>query len=87
LSSQNEKLTRFFCRPAKGELMAMEEDGDTTDKILKEGGFTVDGSSIKGMCTVENSDLRVVPEPETFLSLKVGDMIHHRYVRNNLENL
>lgn len=37
---------------AHGQLMAMEEDGENTAKFLKEG-FSVDGSSIKGMSKVE----------------------------------
>lgn len=59
--------------------MAMEESGKNTEKFLKEG-FTVDGSSIKGMSTVEKSDLKVVPEPDSFLEIKLGDFIHHRFL-------
>ena len=65
---------------ARGELLAMEEDGEKTEKILKEGGFNVDGSSIKGMLTVEKSDLRLVPEEETFLKIEIGDFVHHRFI-------
>ena len=65
---------------ASGELMAMEEDGKKTEKILREG-LSIDGSSIKGMSTVEKSDLRVVPEEDTFLKIKVGDdFVHHRFL-------
>jgi glutamine synthetase len=46
---------------------------------LKEG-FTVDGSSIKGMSTVEKSDLKVVPEVDSYLKIQIGDFIHHRYL-------
>ena len=49
-----------------GELMAMEESGKNTEKFLREG-FTVDGSSIKGMSTVEKSDLKVSPVKDSFL--------------------
>jgi glutamine synthetase len=61
-----------------GKLMCMEEDGKSTEKFLKEG-FNVDGSSIKGMASVEKSDLKVVPEKDSFLSLKIGDFTHHRF--------
>jgi len=57
---------------AEGHLVAMEEDGGSTEKILSEGGLSVDGSSIKGMgCGVEKSDLRLIPEPESFLSIQL----------------
>jgi glutamine synthetase len=46
---------------------------------LKEG-FTVDGSSIKGMSTVEKSDLKVVPEADSYLKIQIGDFVHHRYL-------
>ena len=59
--------------------MAMEEDGNSTEKFLKEG-FTVDGSSIKGMSSVEKSDLRLIPEEESFLSLEINDFVHHRFL-------
>lgn len=65
---------------ARGELVAMEEDGENTEKILKEGGFNVDGSSIQGMLSVEKSDLRLVPEEETFLKIKIDDFVHHRFL-------
>jgi len=65
---------------ARGELMAMEEDGDSTEKILKEGGFNVDGSSIKGMLSVEKSDLRLVPEEDSFLTIRIDDFVHHRFL-------
>jgi glutamine synthetase len=58
--------------------MAMEESGKNTEKFLKEG-FTVDGSSIKGMSTVEKSDLKVVPEADSFLEIKIDEFIHHRF--------
>jgi len=41
-----------------GELMAMEESGKNTEKFIKDG-FTIDGSSIKGMSSVEKSDLKI----------------------------
>lgn len=62
----------------RGELMAMEEDGASTEMILTTGGFSVDGSSIAGMSFVEKSDLKVVPEPESFLTLHIGNFVHHR---------
>lgn len=43
-------------------------------------GFTVDGSSIKGMSTVEKSDLKVVPEADSYLEIKIGDFIHNRFL-------
>ena len=59
---------------AEGNLVAMEEDGGSTEKILSEGGLSVDGSSIKGMgCGVEKSDLRLIPEPESFLKIRLDD--------------
>jgi glutamine synthetase len=61
-----------------GKLMCMEEDGKSTEKFLKEG-FNVDGSSIRGMASVEKSDLKVMPEKDSFLSLKIGDFTHHRF--------
>lgn len=60
-----------------GELMCMEEDGKSTEKFLKEG-FNVDGSSIKGMAHVEKSDLKLMPEKESLLTLKIDDFVHHR---------
>eukprot|EP00826_Nyctotherus_ovalis_P059415 TRINITY_DN825_c0_g1_i2.p1 TRINITY_DN825_c0_g1~~TRINITY_DN825_c0_g1_i2.p1 ORF type:complete len:423 (+),score=167.28 TRINITY_DN825_c0_g1_i2:119-1387(+) len=64
---------------ASGEMMAMEEDGGSTEKFLKLG-LNVDGSSIKGMSKVEKSDLRVMPEKETFATIKIGDFVHHRFM-------
>lgn len=64
---------------ADGELMCMEEDGKSTEKFLKEG-FNVDGSSIKGMSAIEKSDLKIIPEKDSFLTLKIGDFVHHRYL-------
>ena len=69
---------------ARGELMAMEEDGENTAKFLKEG-FSVDGSSIKGMTRVEKSDLKVVPEPDSFLTIKIDDFVHHRFLAHILD--
>ena len=61
---------------AEGNLVAMEEDGGSTEKILSEGGISVDGSSIKGMgCGVEKSDLRLIPEPESFLNIRLDNSI------------
>lgn len=59
--------------------MAMEESGKNTEKFLKEG-FTVDGSSIKGMSSVEKSDLKVIPEPDSFLEIKLDNLLHHRFL-------
>lgn len=64
---------------ADGRLQAMEEDGNNTEKFLKEG-FTVDGSSIKGMMSVERSDLRLMPQADTFRTIRIGDFIHHRFM-------
>jgi len=64
---------------ASGELMCMEEDGKSTAKFLKEG-FNVDGSSIKGMAQVEKSDLNVMPEENSFLTIKIDDFVHHRFL-------
>jgi len=64
---------------ASGELMSMEEDGLNTEKFLKEG-LSVDGSSIKGMAQVEKSDLRVIPEKDSFLTIKIDDFVHHRFL-------
>jgi glutamine synthetase len=69
---------------ARGELMAMEEDGGNTDKFLKEG-LSVDGSSIPGMLSVENSDLRVIPEENSFLTLQIDDFVHHRFLAHLLD--
>lgn len=68
-----------------GKLMAMEEDGKSTDKFLKEG-FNVDGSSIKGMANVEKSDLKLIPEKDSFLSLKIGDFEHHRFLAHIVDD-
>lgn len=65
---------------AHGELLAIEEDGNNTEKFLKEGGLSVDGSSIKGMLSVERSDLRVVPEEESFLKIQINDIEHCRFL-------
>jgi glutamine synthetase len=62
---------------ADGKLMAMEEDGLSTEKFLREG-LNIDGSSIKGMARVEKSDLKLVPEKDSFLTLKIDDFVHHR---------
>ncbi len=70
---------------ASGELMAMEEDGMNTEKFLKEG-FNVDGSSIKGMAKVEKSDLKVVPEKDSFLTVKIDDFVHHRFLAHLVDD-
>jgi len=81
----------YWIVDAFGRLVAMEEDGEATEKILAEGGLNIDGSSIKGLgCGVEKSDLRLIPEPESFLSVKLdktsGDssgeslLEHHRFL-------
>lgn len=70
---------------ADGDLMCMEEDGKSTDKFLKDG-LNVDGSSIKGMCTVENSDLKMIPEPASFLTLQIDDFVHHRYLAHLVDD-
>jgi len=62
-----------------GELMCMEESGKSTEKFLKEG-FTIDGSSIKGMSSVEKSDLKVIPEKDSYLHIKIGDFEHDRFM-------
>jgi len=64
---------------ADGELVAMEEDGGRTEDFLK-SGLDVDGSSIKGMARVERSDLRLIPEEDTFTTIKIGDFVHHRFM-------
>lgn len=64
---------------ANGELVAMEEVGERTENFLK-SGVSVDGSSIKGMAKVEKSDLRIMPEEETFATIKIGDFVHHRFM-------
>ena len=71
---------------AKGELMAMEEDGANTDRFLKDGGFEVDGSSIAGISRVEKSDLRVVPEEETYQTIRIGDFVHHRFLAHLVDD-
>jgi glutamine synthetase len=65
---------------ALGELLAIEEDGNNTENFLKEGGLSVDGSSIKGMLSVEKSDLCLVPEEESFLSIRIDNLDHHRFL-------
>ena len=70
---------------ASGELMCMEEDGLNTEKFLKEG-FNVDGSSIKGMAQVEKSDLKLVPEKDSFLTLKIGDFVHNRFLAHLVDD-
>ena len=57
----------------------MEESGKSTEKFLKDG-FTIDGSSIKGMASVEKSDLKIRPDPNSFLEIKIGDFVHHRFL-------
>lgn len=57
----------------------MEEDGSNVEKFLSEG-LSVDGSSIPGMLTVEKSDLRVIPEKDTYLKLDVDGFTHHRFL-------
>eukprot|EP00831_Metopus_contortus_P062293 TRINITY_DN5435_c0_g1_i4.p1 TRINITY_DN5435_c0_g1~~TRINITY_DN5435_c0_g1_i4.p1 ORF type:complete len:443 (-),score=97.90 TRINITY_DN5435_c0_g1_i4:45-1373(-) len=69
---------------ADGQLCCMEEDGLNTEKFLKEG-FNVDGSSIKGMMSVEKSDLKVMPEPESYATLKIDDFVHHRFLAHLLD--
>lgn len=72
---------------ANGELVSMEEDGGNTEKFLKQG-LSVDGSSIGGgVSSVEKSDLRIIPEPETYLSLQLEGgpnnkppFVHHRFM-------
>lgn len=73
----------FHYLNASGELFAMEEDGILTEKNLKDG-ISVDGSSIKGMSDVEKSDLRIIPEKDTYLSFRIGKFVHHRYLCHSL---
>jgi glutamine synthetase len=70
---------------ASGELMAMEEDGQHTETFLREG-LHVDGSSIKGMSSVENSDLRVMPEEDSFQTIHMKDFVHHRFLCHLLDD-
>ena len=79
-SHKHPDFVAYHFLDANGELMAMEEDGEKTEKILKEG-LNVDGSSVKGLSMVESSDLRVMPERDSFLTIQVGDdFVHHRYL-------
>lgn len=68
-------VTYHFLNP-KGELKAMEEDGEKTEKILKQG-LSVDGSSV-GVSNVNESDLKIMPEGETLKTIKIGDFEYHR---------
>lgn len=70
---------------ANGELMAMEEDGLSTEKFLAEG-LSVDGSSIKGMAQVEKSDLKVIPEADSFLTLEIDKFTHHRFLAHLVDD-
>jgi glutamine synthetase len=64
----------------------MEEDGKNTEKFLKEG-FNVDGSSIGGsMLTVDKSDLKVMPEKDSFLHIEIGDFVHDRFLAKLVDN-
>lgn len=68
---------------ANGELLSMEENGNRTEKNLK-GGLNVDGSSITGMCNVEKSDLKIMPEEDTYASFRIGKFDHHRFMCHSL---
>ena len=69
----------FHFLNADGRLQAMEEGSGKLKKYMKEG-LSVDGSSIKGMMSVEKSDMRVMPDAKTFRTLQIGDFCHHRYM-------
>lgn len=84
--TEHPKFVAYHFLNGNGELKCMEEDGKNTDKFLKEG-FNVDGSSIGGsMLTVDKSDLKVMPEKESFLHFQIGDFVHDRYLCHLLDN-
>jgi glutamine synthetase len=85
VKKEHPEFVAYHFLNADGALMCMEEDGKSTDKFLKEG-LNVDGSSIKGMCKIEKSDLKLVPEPESFLALKIDDFEHHRYLAHLVDD-
>lgn len=83
--SEYPEFVAYHFLNAKGELMSMEEDGGNTEKFLKEG-LNVDGSSIKGMAQVERSDLKMIPEKDTFLKIKIDDFVHHRFMAHLVDD-
>lgn len=83
---QYPKFVAYHFLNGNGELKCMEEDGKNTEKFLKEG-FNVDGSSIGGsMLTVEKSDLKVMPEKDSFLHIEIGDFVHDRFLGKLVDN-
>ena len=83
---QYPKFVGYHFLNADGELRCMEEDGKKTEEFLQTG-FNVDGSSIGGgVLTVEKSDLKVMPEKNTFLHFKIGDFVHDRFMCHLLNN-
>ncbi len=83
--SKHPEFVSYHFLNADGKLMCMEEDGLSTDKFLKEG-LNVDGSSIKGMSQVEKSDLKLVPEEDSFKTIQIGDFVHHRYLAHLVDD-
>lgn len=80
VDSKEEKYPDFVCfhfLDANGELKSMEEFGPNVPKFIKEG-LNVDGSSIAGMSKIEKSDLKLIPEKDSFLKVKVGDFESYR---------
>lgn len=74
-----EFVAYHFCN-ARGELMAMQEDGLNTEKFLQ-NGFSIDGSSV-GMASVEKSDLVIVPDAESYKTISLDDdrFQHHCFL-------
>lgn len=66
----NIKYVQFHFSDLLGNLRSMEESVDLLESILA-GGLSVDGSSVPGYAIINESDIALIPEPETFTSFKI----------------
>jgi len=51
----------------------IERLSDATDDPVFSGGINIDGSSVAGFTSLENSDLHLLPVPESLLELPYTD--------------
>ncbi len=70
VKEQNLKYIQFHFVDLHGNLRSMEESSDLLESILN-GGLSVDGSSVPGYAIINESDIALIPEPETFASFTI----------------
>eukprot|EP00727_Mastigamoeba_balamuthi_P006753 m51a1_g2699 hypothetical protein (413) ;mRNA; r:797481-799172 len=71
LKSEGLNYVQFLFSDITGQLRCMEENIDLLPKFSK-SGVGVDGSSIPGLAQVNNSDVRLMPDMETFAVYTFG---------------